>query len=341
MKDSYEPSTIVDQPVPLISGGTTEASGSNSGEDGITTKVIQDKVIPKTIIAVDVTSDSLDTQTRAIKGSYSFEQMGALQIGSFASGLTGQILISPDGIVALDKTGASTITVDGITGDVTIKGTLRSGSVITGAIISGDITVGGTGNGDGQIHVLDDSNVEKVTIDKDGITINGGKLTLKDSSSTTIIDSSGLVSTNNFDVNSVVVTTPTQTVTSTTAVDIDSLSFSVAPTRSVQALLILTIEGKVNSQDSTSAFDASGQCFININGTNADTRIRQEGYRNTGGSQDSNDGVNIFTATAQVLTTLSSGSQTIKGQTLIEKLSGADPKMSIFRSSLTCIRFGK
>lgn len=131
---TLSPKTIVDQPVPLISGGMTDATGSNSGEEGIGPTTIPNISVPKAIVASQVISESLDTQSRSIKGNYTFEQMGAIQIGTSVSG----VAISPTGLLAT-KNGVATVTITN-SGDATFAGTVAAGAVIATTIDATQIT---------------------------------------------------------------------------------------------------------------------------------------------------------------------------------------------------------
>lgn len=143
MTEGFEPQTIPDRPVPLLNGGMTDTTGTNS-DSGIgdipTPQTLSDISIPQGFNATEVIAESLDTQARAIKGNYTFEQMGALEIG--------QILISPSGIVAEDLSGNPTVTIDADTGNATFKGTVAAGSIVTGYIqvggAAGDVNGGST-----------------------------------------------------------------------------------------------------------------------------------------------------------------------------------------------------
>jgi hypothetical protein len=139
--DGLQPETIIDRPVPLIGGTYTDPIGvdsSPSTTEAVTPTPVQDKMIPLKPIAVDVMSDTLDTQTKRIKGTFSFEQLGALLIGNFLQNVSGTVRISPDGIVATDKSGNTTFALDGTTGDATFKGTVEAGTFIAGATQVGD-----------------------------------------------------------------------------------------------------------------------------------------------------------------------------------------------------------
>lgn len=158
------PEEIQDQPTPLLTGvSEVQTSGSNSyvtPSQGETPVRITDEPFQTHVIASAVIGTSLDTQTRAIKGAYVFEQMGSLAIGEFASGISGQILISPDGIVATDLHGATTFTLDGITGSATFKGTLQAGTVVAG---DGSVIIETALSGNGRI-VLYNGGIPSIVI---------------------------------------------------------------------------------------------------------------------------------------------------------------------------------
>ena len=62
----------------------------------------------------------------------------------------------------------------------------------------GTLALGGTVNGDGFLSVDNNSGTEIVRIDNNGIAVNEGSISIKDSNGTTIIDSLGLVNANIF-----------------------------------------------------------------------------------------------------------------------------------------------
>jgi len=131
-------------------------------------ETISDQSFPETVVANDLVNSSLNTQTRKILGSYSFTPTGALQVGKYVLNSSGDVRISPDGIVARNKTGVNTFTLDGDTGDATFKG-----NVIAGSLISGNITLGGFNNEDGLILVNDASGNNILRMDKDGYGLFG------------------------------------------------------------------------------------------------------------------------------------------------------------------------
>ncbi len=74
----------------------------------------------------DVINEKLDTDAKTILDAFTFGASGALQIGTYVNGVTGDIRISPNGVVSRNSTGANTITIDGTTGDVTLAGTITA-----------------------------------------------------------------------------------------------------------------------------------------------------------------------------------------------------------------------
>lgn len=83
---------------------------------------------------------NLDTAAKNILASFTFGASGALQIGTFSAGISGDIKISPNGIVARNSAGANTFTLDGTTGAATFAGTLSAAGGTFGTITAGTLT---------------------------------------------------------------------------------------------------------------------------------------------------------------------------------------------------------
>lgn len=132
--EGFKPQEIVDQPVPLIDGTMSDASGSASGAEGVSPKTIPNIKVPRPVVASQVISESLDSQAREIKGNYTFGQMGAIQVGTTSNG----VKISPDGFLAT-KSGVATVTITS-SGDATFAGTVAAGAVIAANIDATQIT---------------------------------------------------------------------------------------------------------------------------------------------------------------------------------------------------------
>jgi len=77
-------------------------------------------------LITDVINARLDTAAKTILGDFTFGASGALQIGIYEAGVSGDVKISPAGILARDKDNATTIAIDGTTGNVTMSGTITA-----------------------------------------------------------------------------------------------------------------------------------------------------------------------------------------------------------------------
>lgn len=151
----YKPTTIEDTPFPNQEEESFDTSQKTSDGD-YSNVTIKSQPVPRLATATEIISTALNTISKKITTAFEFTQKGAIQIGNYLNGTTGDIRISPDGITARDVTGETTFALDGTTGDATFKGEVQAGSILTGGV------------------------------------------TITDDSGTTIIDGSGLVSTNNF-----------------------------------------------------------------------------------------------------------------------------------------------
>lgn len=133
----YYPDTIEQQPF-----------GSNAAYQGNSkVNVIADASFPVPVIASDILSSTLNTQSRMILGNYTFGEMGAIAIGKYINGTSGDVRISPTGILARNSSGLTTFSLNAVTGNVTVSGYLLVGgaeadiTTISGAkITTGTIT---------------------------------------------------------------------------------------------------------------------------------------------------------------------------------------------------------
>lgn len=184
-----KPKTLEIPVIPEISFPGMEDGGvATSGKKSSTSyepPAIPQISFPRQIIASQVISASLNTQSRRILGGFSFAKSGALRIGNYVNGVSGDISLSPNGIVARNSSGAATITVDGTTGSVTILGTLAAGSVVTGYLqvgsAAGDVNSGSTTISGGKITTgsITSTQIAAGTITADQIaanTITGAKI---------------------------------------------------------------------------------------------------------------------------------------------------------------------
>lgn len=107
----------------------------------------------------------------------------------------------------------------------------------------GSLILGGQNNQNGTFALRDDADNDRITMDKDGMIINQGAMTIKNSTNQTIVDATGLVSTNNFqtdtysDVNN-------QTTSSTSFVDVTNASLNFILTRTSKVLFLASAAGR-------------------------------------------------------------------------------------------------
>lgn len=233
----YKPATIEEQPFPgLTQTGFFNDSETTTSKSTYNPKTVQDRPIPQKIISHETIGQSLNTKSKKILQEFGFTESGAIAIGKFLQAISGDIRITPNGIVARDSSGNITFALDGDTGNATFAGELRSGSSITGRIQVGNNVVI-DGEGDGSITVVDDNGVQS-----------------------TVIDPLGIVSTNGFTIKAVS-GSPTTAFTDTSYTDRVNLTpFTLE--RSVRALASLSIVG--SSEQINGGLDCSGRTFYRI-----------------------------------------------------------------------------
>lgn len=159
----YKPQEIDDSPLPgqvvpagfsVASPGTKESSEPSS---------IKENRLPSPRIALELLSSSLNTKSKKILAEFEFTESGALQIGKYQNGVSGDLKISPNGIVARNDAGITTFAIDGTTGNAVFKGEVQAGSLISGKVIVGDNRVIIDG-GNSRILVYDDDGIPRILI---------------------------------------------------------------------------------------------------------------------------------------------------------------------------------
>jgi hypothetical protein len=138
----YHAEEIADTAFPTEVAQTPYGSTDTGSAVVVGNETINNQSFPTSQIK-DLISNSFNTITRKIKGSYTFTQHGAIQIGQYKAGASGEIKISPAGLSATNTAGQTSFAIDGETGDATFMGTILAGSVIASSILAGFITVGG------------------------------------------------------------------------------------------------------------------------------------------------------------------------------------------------------
>jgi hypothetical protein len=135
----YTPETTTDQPFPEKNDEV-----QNVGSDGSSTivgpKTIKDQPFQRKLVAQETISSSLNTKSKKILGAFEFTESGAIQIGTYENGVSGDLRLTPGGMTARNTSGNTTFAIDGETGDATFAGEIKSGSLVTGQVVVGNNT---------------------------------------------------------------------------------------------------------------------------------------------------------------------------------------------------------
>ena len=85
--------------------------------------------------------NAINTANSTILGAFTFGASGALQIGSYVNGVSGDLRISPTGILGRDSSGATTFSINGTTGVAVLNGLVVGTNVGIGtAQTAGNVT---------------------------------------------------------------------------------------------------------------------------------------------------------------------------------------------------------
>lgn len=181
-------------------------------------------------------------------------------------------------------------------------------AVTLSAIVAllGSVDVGGSANGNGVLNVKDASGNIKVVLDNAGITINDGKLVIKDATAQTIIDATGLVSGASF-ANAAYSDNSTISTTSNSFADVSGSSLTFSLARSANVLIGFAAVGRFNGvADAINIYGV--QLAMNLDGSDQ-SPIGECSAENDAGSTNF---VGRGTLSASKVFSLGSGSHTIK-----------------------------
>jgi hypothetical protein len=162
----YAPEIIEETPFP--NGEAQVDSVTQSSGDVISPATTPEKDFPTKRISHELISTAMNTRSKKILQEFDLVQSGALKIGNFEDGITGDLKITPNGLTARDKAGITTFAIDGTSGDAVFKGTLQAGSIISGLIQVGDSSV--VIDGDNRQIIVNDGVTDRILIgyQKDG-----------------------------------------------------------------------------------------------------------------------------------------------------------------------------
>lgn len=141
---NYEPEIISETPFPdepiVLDTQTKPSSGGN-----YTPTTTKEKTFPEKRTAVELLSTALNTRSRKILEEFELQQSGGLKIGDYKSGVSGDLRLTPNGMTARNKSGITTLAVDGDTGDAIFAGQVRAGSTIVADTIITEKASSGNG----------------------------------------------------------------------------------------------------------------------------------------------------------------------------------------------------
>ncbi len=136
----YSPEVIDDTLFPQQQITVDAEGSSGSTKDVSKPQAIKDDNFPSKVVAREVMGVALNTKARKILQEFQFTEMGALQIGKYENGISGDLRFTPAGFVGRSTTGDTTIAFDVETGSAIFAGELRAGTVVAGDVIVGNNT---------------------------------------------------------------------------------------------------------------------------------------------------------------------------------------------------------
>lgn len=216
------------------------------------------------------------------------------------------------------------------------KGTISADQIVAGYMEftrarGGSLILGGADNTNGTFSLRDASDVERISMDKDGMTVYNGKITIKDATNTAILDGTGLVSGNNFEIG-IVTASGSFNTTSASSVDITDATLTTTNfSRSKRVLILAHVQTKI---EAAAGGDYGGDtyCYINVDGNNYQSIIH--GGDSTGGDEN---GIGGISCANFKLVSLGTGTHTIKLTCLVN---GSNLKLNVLAWDLFYVVLG-
>lgn len=137
----YYPETIEENPFPEEDNIVNFSPSQKTSNDEYSSETVKAGSFPTRRVAYEVLSSALNTKSRKILAEFQFTQSGAIQVGKYENGVSGDIKISPNGIVARNSSGTTTFAVDGDTGSAVFMGEIQAGALISGLVSVGDNSI--------------------------------------------------------------------------------------------------------------------------------------------------------------------------------------------------------
>lgn len=134
----YSPEVIDDNALPQQYEWPDYSTSQDTTSETVSQITIKDQTTPSKRVAVELIGSSLNTKSKRILAEFQFTESGAIQIGKYENGVSGDIRISPNGIVGRNSSGILTFSLDATTGDAVFAGTIQAGTLIGGKVAVGD-----------------------------------------------------------------------------------------------------------------------------------------------------------------------------------------------------------
>ena len=150
------------------------------------------------------------------------QELGGLQFEKFAQDISGE---------KIGTQIAGNLVGQGISASNITTGTMSFDRAQGGSLI-----LGGENNQNGTFTLRDADNIDRITMDKDGMIIDKGSMTIKNAKGQTIIDANGLRSTTNFS-NGIITDSNLFSTTSTTYVDVTNMTLTFILSRGSNVLV--------------------------------------------------------------------------------------------------------
>jgi len=158
----YTPDEIDDSPLPN-QFESADYSSSQTYSDDVTSPAKTKENRPPTMkIAYELIGSSLNTKSKKILAEFQFTESGAIQIGKYENGVSGDLRLTPNGITARDLSGVTTFAIDATTGNAVFKGTIQAESFVGGAVYVGDNSI--ILDGTNRRIVVNDGDYDRVVI---------------------------------------------------------------------------------------------------------------------------------------------------------------------------------
>ena len=133
----YYPTEISDAPFPEQTNTSTSVDQPTSS--GVTTvPATKNNSFPSKKIAVELLSTALNTKSKKVLQEFTLVDQGAFRVGKYENGVSGEVAMTSAGITAKNKSGNTTFTLDGDTGDAVFSGTIQTGTLVSGLVIVGN-----------------------------------------------------------------------------------------------------------------------------------------------------------------------------------------------------------